>query len=151
MYYCLILYCILCTDFSKPFAFFSYPQFLSLSLLKANGPYSNFPEAQAHLRRLHQSFCLTCKLVCAFISSQEAEVFLFLPRQLLLLCFGSQTLLPLQGLSSIISFLLHFQTFSILAPSSLSRNIFRFPPAPKHSLYSATPPLLLSKTKELPC
>lgn len=88
----MILYSILGTDFSKLFACFSHCWFPSPSLLKANGLYSNFPESQAHLHKLPQSFCLTSTLLCTLIYSQEAEVFLFLPRQLLLLlCAWSQS------------------------------------------------------------
>lgn len=87
------------------------------------------------------TFCLTLKLLCTLVFSQEAEVPLFLPRQLLLLCSWSQILLPLQGLSSkpLFDTSSCISKFSLYpGPSSLSTYIFRFPPAPKHSLYSAT-------------
>lgn len=86
---------------------------------------------------------LTLKLLCTLVSSQEAEVPLFLPRQLLLLCSWSQTLLPLQSLSS--EPLLHFQILS-LSWTFLSIYIFRFPPA--HSILLLLSPLgLLVKIK----
>lgn len=79
------------------------------------------------------TFWLTLKLLCTLVSSQEAEVPLFLPRQLLLLCSWSQTLLPLQSLSSEPL----FNPFSCISKFSL------YPGPSSLSIYSGFPQLTL--------